>query len=78
MRYYATTLAEKNIRVNSVHPASVDTPVIVNDEVGRYLSKHPELGLAMAHLLPVAQLDVDDIAEAMVFLVAGRGATSPA
>jgi SDR family mycofactocin-dependent oxidoreductase len=73
MRYYATTLAEKKIRVNSVHPAMVDTPMIVNDAVAQYFSEHPELGPSMTALLPVSHLKVDDITEAMVFLCGGSG-----
>jgi SDR family mycofactocin-dependent oxidoreductase len=73
MRYFATTLAEKNIRVNSVHPALVDTPMVVNDPVAQYFSAHPELEAAMAHLMPVSHLEVDDITEAMVYLCGQSG-----
>ena len=31
MRYYATALAEKNIRVNTVHPSGVATPMMLNE-----------------------------------------------
>ncbi len=31
MRHFATSLAEKNIRVNSVHPGGVATPMIINE-----------------------------------------------
>jgi NAD(P)-dependent dehydrogenase (short-subunit alcohol dehydrogenase family) len=31
MRYFATTLAEKSIRVQSVHPTGVGTPMILSD-----------------------------------------------
>ena len=73
MRYYATTLAEKNIRVNSVHPSVVDTPMIVNEAVAQYFSDRPELMPALANLLPVAQLEVNDISEAMVYLCGRSG-----
>ena len=73
MRYYATTLAERNIRVNSVHPSVVDTPMIVNEAVAQYFSDRPELMSALANLLPVSQLEVDDISEAMVYLCGRSG-----
>jgi SDR family mycofactocin-dependent oxidoreductase len=73
MRYYATTLAEKNIRVNSVHPAMVDTPMVVNGPITQYFSLHPELESSMAHLLPVSHLAVEDITHAMVYLCASSG-----
>ena len=72
MRYYATTLAEKNIRVNSVHPSVVDTPMIAK-EAAQYLSGHPKLSESLTSLLPVAQLEVDDITEAMVYLCGRSG-----
>jgi NAD(P)-dependent dehydrogenase (short-subunit alcohol dehydrogenase family) len=43
MRYYATTLAEKNIRVNSVHPTGVATPMIMNEQVGTTRLSTPSL-----------------------------------
>ncbi len=42
MRYYASSLAEKNIRVNTVHPTGVATPMLMNDYVERYFGEHPE------------------------------------
>jgi len=55
MRYFAATLAEKNIRVNSVHPTGVATPMILNDCIGRYATEHPEVAEAFRNLLPVFQ-----------------------
>ena len=36
MRYFATSLAEKNIRVNSVHPGGVATPMIYNEAMATW------------------------------------------
>ena len=41
MRHYATSLAEKNIRVNSVHPGGVATPMIINEAMGRSSATNP-------------------------------------
>jgi SDR family mycofactocin-dependent oxidoreductase len=73
MRYYATTLAEKNIRVNSVHPSVVDTPMIVNESVAQYVSDHPELGAALANLMSVPHMEASDVTEAMVYLCGRSG-----
>jgi SDR family mycofactocin-dependent oxidoreductase len=73
MRYYATTLAEKNIRVNTVHPSVVDTPMIVNDSVAQYVSQHPELNAGLANLLPVSHVEPADVTEAMVYLCGRSG-----
>ncbi|MFC4602390.1 mycofactocin-coupled SDR family oxidoreductase [Rhodococcus kronopolitis] len=72
MRYYAMTLAEKNIRVNTVHPTGVATPMILNREFGQYLEDHPGSLAALQNPLPVKLLEPADISEAMVYLC-GRG-----
>ena len=46
MRHYATSLAEKNIRVNSVHPGGVATPMIINEAMGLLVGDQPEFGEA--------------------------------
>jgi SDR family mycofactocin-dependent oxidoreductase len=73
MRYYATTLAEKEIRVNSVHPTGVATPMIQNDVFDSFLAEHPTLGAAFTNLLPVSVIDPEDVSEAMVYLCARSG-----
>jgi NAD(P)-dependent dehydrogenase (short-subunit alcohol dehydrogenase family) len=73
MRYYANTLAEKNIRVNSVHPSVVDTPMIINESVAQYVSNHPELSAALANLMPVPHVEPSDVTEAMVYLCGRSG-----
>jgi NAD(P)-dependent dehydrogenase (short-subunit alcohol dehydrogenase family) len=42
MRYYANLLAERNIRVNTVHPTGLASPMIVNPQVDRQLADQPE------------------------------------
>jgi SDR family mycofactocin-dependent oxidoreductase len=73
MRYYATTLAEKNIRVNSVHPSVVDTPMIVNESVAQYVSDHSELSASLANLMSVPHIEASDVTEAMVYLCGRSG-----
>lgn len=73
MRYYATSLAEKNIRVNTVHPTGVATPIILNPQVAEYYANHPEGVSAVQNLLPVPFVESADITEAMVFLCGHGG-----
>ncbi|MDQ2637432.1 MAG: mycofactocin-coupled SDR family oxidoreductase [Actinomycetota bacterium] len=73
MRYYATTLAEHSIRVNSVHPTGVATPMIMNPQVERYLVEHPEMGAALENLLPTPVVECGDVTEAMVYLCSESG-----
>jgi SDR family mycofactocin-dependent oxidoreductase len=72
MRYYATALAEKNIRVNTVHPTGVATPMIVNEQFEKHFAEHPEAVSAVQNVLPVDLIEPADISEAMVYLC-GRG-----
>lgn len=72
MRVYANLLAQHSIRVNSVHPAGVDTPMINNDYTRQWLAdltartgSPPDMGNA----LPVAVLESVDIANAVAWLV---------
>ena len=73
MRGYANMLAEKNIRVNTVHPTGLDSPMIVNEQVDRLLADQPEYGVAFKNLLPVPLIDASDISEAMVYLCGHSG-----
>lgn len=74
MRYYANALAEKHIRVNSVHPTGVMTPMVVNEQFIQFAAEHPEFGETMQNLLPnVPVIEVSDITEAMVYLCGNSG-----
>jgi SDR family mycofactocin-dependent oxidoreductase len=72
MRVYANLLAQHRIRVNSVHPAGVDTPMINNEFIRDWLSQLvTEAGAPpdMGNLLPVEVLQPEDIANAVAWLV---------
>ncbi|SEH84353.1 SDR family mycofactocin-dependent oxidoreductase [Mycolicibacterium rutilum] len=70
IRLYANLLAPHSIRVNSVHPAGVDTPMINNDAtrawLGSIADKSPQ---EMGNALPVQVLQPEDIANAVAWLV---------
>lgn len=73
MRVYASSLAEKNIRVNTVHPTGLNSPMIVNEQVDRLLQEQPEYGAAFENLLPVPLIEAIDISEAMLYLCGSSG-----
>ena len=73
MRYYATSLAEKNIRVNTVHPTGVATPMIVNEGVARQMAEHPEGNSALEAPLPLELIQPADVSEAIVYLCGQSG-----
>jgi SDR family mycofactocin-dependent oxidoreductase len=72
MRLYANLLAQHSIRVNSVHPAGVDTPMINNEFTRQWLAEMAaESGrpVDMGNALPVDVMQPDDIADAVLWLV---------
>ena len=76
MRVYANLLASHNIRVNSIHPAGVDTPMIDNEFTRKWLSQLSEetqAGPDMTNALPVQVLEAEDIANTVAWLVSDAG-----
>jgi SDR family mycofactocin-dependent oxidoreductase len=72
MRVYANLLAQHSIRVNSIHPAGVNTPMINNEFIRRWLmqmSEEADRPTDMGNALPVAVLEAEDIANAVAWLV---------
>jgi len=68
MRAFATNLAQHNIRVNSVHPTGVNTPMVVNEVMQRFLEEDPSVAGAMSNLLPVEMVEPVDISNAILWL----------
>jgi SDR family mycofactocin-dependent oxidoreductase len=73
MRSYANTLAQYSIRVNTIHPTGVNTPMVVNDAMQAFLEADPSMGQAMANALPVPMIEPVDLSNAIVFLVSDAG-----
>lgn len=73
MRVFATTLAQHRIRVNSVHPTGVNTPMVVNEAMQRFLNEDPSAAGALTNLLPVELIEPIDISNAILFLVSDDG-----
>jgi (+)-trans-carveol dehydrogenase len=81
MRSLAIELAPHLIRVNSVHPTTVATPMILNEFLYKQFRpdlEHPtleeaEVGLSTLNLLPVPYVESSDISNAILFLVADTG-----
>jgi NAD(P)-dependent dehydrogenase (short-subunit alcohol dehydrogenase family) len=63
------TLAPHRIRVNSVHPTGVNTPMVVNEVMQEFLASDPSLSNAMANALPVDMVEPVDISNAILWLV---------
>jgi SDR family mycofactocin-dependent oxidoreductase len=69
MRSYANSLAQYRIRVNSVHPTGVRTPMVQNPAMEEFLQSDPQLSNAMANALPVDMIEPIDVSNAIVWLV---------
>jgi NAD(P)-dependent dehydrogenase (short-subunit alcohol dehydrogenase family) len=83
MRGFASELSEHNIRVNSIHPAGVDTEMTSNDahtNLDAALAAHPRLAPMFTNMLDTRKLDPIDVSHAVVYLASdeSRGVTSTA
>jgi NAD(P)-dependent dehydrogenase (short-subunit alcohol dehydrogenase family) len=72
MRAYANHLAPHRIRVNSIHPAAVNTPMINNEFTRQWLeriTRESDAPVDFGMALPVQAVDAEDIAAAVAWLV---------
>jgi NAD(P)-dependent dehydrogenase (short-subunit alcohol dehydrogenase family) len=67
MRSLAVELGRHSIRVDSVHPTGVDTPMVINDFTARFTASASEQS-NMYNLLPVGLVEPVDIANAVLWL----------
>ncbi len=76
MRTFAVELGAQNIRVNSVHPTNVNTPLFMNEGTMKLFRPDledpgPDDMLVvgqMMHTLPIGWVEPEDIANAVLFL----------
>lgn len=69
MRSWANFLAPHNIRVNSVAPTTVRTPMANNGDVSAITQYAPELANSLLNAMPVEAVDAEDVANAVAWLV---------
>jgi SDR family mycofactocin-dependent oxidoreductase len=68
MRLYANAFAPHNVRVNTVHPTGVNSPMLVNEGFGAWIAEHPVMAESMQNALPVELIECSDVANAVAFL----------
>ena len=74
MRHFAMALAEKNIRVNTVHPGGVATPMIYNEAMADVVRGAPVLQpRRSSRCWPIPPVEPEVISDAMVYLCGASG-----
>lgn len=69
MRGWAAVLAKHSIRVNTIHPTGVNSPMVVNDAFTAYVEvEHPEMIPRLQNAMPVALIEPADVSGAVVWL----------
>ncbi|MDR3662341.1 MAG: mycofactocin-coupled SDR family oxidoreductase [Mycobacterium sp.] len=76
MRTFAVELGQHNIRVNSVHPTNVNTPLFMNEGTMKLFRPDLEkpgpddmkIVAQLMHTLPIGWVEPEDIANAVLFL----------
>jgi NAD(P)-dependent dehydrogenase (short-subunit alcohol dehydrogenase family) len=69
MRSWANYLAPHNIRVNSVAPTTVRTPMANNGDVSLIITHVPELANSLTNAMPVEAVEAIDVANTVAWLV---------
>ncbi len=74
MRAWARWLAPHDIRVNSIHPSGVATPMVLNDAMAVLFADkpQPEKGSDVGNLLDVTILAPEEISNAVAWLVSDQ------
>jgi SDR family mycofactocin-dependent oxidoreductase len=68
-RNYASILAVHRIRVNTLHPTSVNTPMIHNEMIERHwATADPENMQVLVSAIPVMEVEPEDISAAVAWL----------
>jgi len=75
MRGWANVLAKENIRVNTIHPTGVNSPMIANEAFARFVQEYPEVAGILQNPLPVPNglLEPEDVTNSIMHLVSDAG-----
>jgi SDR family mycofactocin-dependent oxidoreductase len=72
MRNYAAALAKHSIRVNTIHPSGVATPMVTNETLAALLAV-PGAADGYSNALPVEIMEPIDVSNAIAWLVSDEG-----
>jgi SDR family mycofactocin-dependent oxidoreductase len=65
----AHELAPHSIRVNTLHPTAVRTPMGKDPSLRDAIAAHPDVTQAFGNLLPVGSIDAEDVSNAVLWLL---------
>jgi SDR family mycofactocin-dependent oxidoreductase len=69
MHVLTNELAEHNIRVNTVHPTGVETPLLAAmQSMNVLLEQHPDLGPIFMNSLPILAMQPRDVSDTILYL----------
>ncbi len=69
MKSFAVELAPHSIRVNTVHPTGVRTPMVTNPVMDDFLERSADMVANWQNLLPVEMIEPEDVSELVAFLL---------
>ncbi len=72
MRSAANAYAEHHIRVNSIHPTGVPTPMVINEHIAKLLAENPNSSSLSSNLLPVPFVEIADVTNAVLWLASPK------
>ncbi|TQC45073.1 NAD(P)-dependent oxidoreductase [Rhodococcus sp. WS4] len=73
MRSYANNLAAHSIRVNTVNPSGVETPMITAASMIGFVEANPHLAPDITNPMPIDLLPRQDVSNAVLYLVSDDG-----
>ena len=72
MRSWANKLGPVGIRVNTVHPTGVNSPMINNDAFARYVEDNQHAAADLRNILPVPLIECVDVSNTILFLCSDK------
>lgn len=72
---WANVLAKEGIRVNTVHPTGVNSPMVANEAFARFVQEYPEVAGILQNPLPVPNglLEPEDVTNSIIHLISDAG-----